>query len=79
VPGGVRADRDFERAELRNSLEQALQALPDRQRLILTLFEIDGESTDEIARMLKVSKVTIRWHLHQAKRTLRALLKEWVE
>jgi RNA polymerase sigma-70 factor (ECF subfamily) len=79
VPGGVRADRGVERAELRNSLEQALQALPERQRLILTLFEIDGQSTQDIASMLKVSQVTIRWHLHQAKRTLRTVLKEWME
>jgi len=77
--GGARPDRDTELSELRSSLDRALQALPDRQRLIVSLFEIDGRSTEEIAGMLKVSQVTIRWHLHQARRTLREILKGWKE
>jgi RNA polymerase sigma-70 factor (ECF subfamily) len=71
--------RDAERAELRESLDQALEKLPDRQRLIVTLFEIDGHSTEEVASMLNVSQVTVRWHLHQARRTLREALKGWME
>ena len=79
IPGGSRPDREAERSELRSSLSQALESLPDRQRLIVTLFEIDGRSTEEIASMLNVSQVTIRWHLHQARRSLREALKGWVE
>ena len=78
-PGGVSPDREVERAELKDSLGKALDALPARQRLIVTLFEIDGHSTEEVATMLKVSQVTIRWHLHQARRTLREALKGWAE
>jgi RNA polymerase sigma-70 factor, ECF subfamily len=70
---------DSERSELRQSLNDALRKLPDRQRLIVTMFEIDGHSTEEVARMLDVSPVTVRWHLHQARRTLRHALKGWVE
>jgi DNA-directed RNA polymerase specialized sigma24 family protein len=29
--------------------------------------------------MLSVSQVTVRWHLHQARRTLREALKGWME
>jgi RNA polymerase sigma-70 factor, ECF subfamily len=77
--GGVGPDREAERAELKDSLGKALEALPDRQRLIVTLFEIDGHSTEEVASMLEVSQVTVRWHLHQARRTLREALKGWAE
>lgn len=70
---------DAERAELRQSLGEALEKLPDRQRLVVTLFEIDGYSTEEVASMLSVSQVTVRWHLHQARRTLREALKGWNE
>jgi RNA polymerase sigma-70 factor (ECF subfamily) len=77
--GGVSPDREVERADLKDSLGKALEALPDRQRLIVTLFEIDGHSTEEVATMLEVSQVTIRWHLHQARRTLREALKGWAE
>ena len=79
LPGGPRPDREAERAELRSSLSRALEQLPDRQRLIVTLFEIDGHSTEEIAGMLKVSQVTVRWHLHQARRALREVVRGWVE
>jgi RNA polymerase sigma-70 factor, ECF subfamily len=71
--------RDAEQADLRQSLDKALQELPDRQRLIVSLFEIDGHSTEEVASMLSVSQVTVRWHLHQARRTLREALKGWME
>jgi RNA polymerase sigma-70 factor (ECF subfamily) len=79
IPGGSRPDREAERSDLRSSLEVALESLPERQRLIVTLFEIDGRSTEEIASMFNVTQVTIRWHLHQARRALRAALKDWAE
>jgi RNA polymerase sigma-70 factor (ECF subfamily) len=78
-PGGARPDRDAERTELGQSLNRALERLPDRQRLIVSLFEVDGHSTEEVANMLNVSRVTVRWHLHQARRTLREALRGWVE
>ena len=71
--------QDAERAELQKSLGEALEKLPDRQRLVVTLFEIDGHSTEEVAGMLSVSQVTVRWHLHQARRALREALKGWNE
>lgn len=79
VPGTARTDEEVERAELGDFLKRALDRLPDRQRLIVSLFEIDGHSTEEVASMLEVSQVTIRWHLHQARRTLREALRGWVE
>jgi RNA polymerase sigma-70 factor (ECF subfamily) len=78
-PGGTRPDREAERAELGVALTRAVEGLSERQRLIVTMFEIDGHSTEEIASMLKVSQVTVRWHLHQARRALREVLKGWVE
>jgi RNA polymerase sigma-70 factor (ECF subfamily) len=77
--GKSRPHQDAVRDELRQSLDKALQELPDRQRLIVSLFEIDGHSTEEVASMLSVSQVTVRWHLHQARRTLREALKGWME
>jgi RNA polymerase sigma-70 factor (ECF subfamily) len=78
-PGGSRPDRETERSELRSSLQRAMGQLPDRQRLIVTLFEIDGHSTEEVAEMLHISQVTVRWHLHQARKALRETLKGWME
>ncbi len=77
--GGSAPDRDTEHSEFRRSLRKALDALPDRQRMVVTLFEIDGLTTEEVAGMLGVSQVTVRWHLHQARRALREALKGWFE
>ena len=79
LAGASRPDRETERAELRRSLREAVARLPDRQRLIITLFEVDGHSTEEVADMLNVSQVTVRWHLHQARKALRGMLKGWSE
>jgi RNA polymerase sigma factor (sigma-70 family) len=79
IAGGVMPDRATESVELGHSLNRALAKLPDRQRLIVSMFEIDGHSTEEVADMLQVSQVTVRWHLHQARRTLREALKGWTE
>jgi RNA polymerase sigma-70 factor (ECF subfamily) len=64
----------LERQEVRDRFALALAALPPRQRLIITRFEVDGLSTAEIAEELGITTETVRWHLHQARRALRAPL-----
>ena len=65
---------EAERTELRESLEAAVSQLPERQRVIVKLFELEGFSSPEIAEMLELSDGTVRWHLHQARQTLRLAL-----
>jgi RNA polymerase sigma-70 factor, ECF subfamily len=63
-----------ERVDLRERIDAAIAALPDRQRAIVQLFELEGFTGAEIAEMLGISAGTVRWHLHEAKRTLREAL-----
>ena len=72
-------DRDSERAELRDGLARALATLPDRQRTVVQLFDVDGFSGAEIAAMLGLSEGTVRWHLHQARAALRVSLRAFHE
>jgi RNA polymerase sigma-70 factor (ECF subfamily) len=65
---------DAERAETRARLAAAVAALPERQRTIIQLFEVDGFSSSEIGDMLGVAEGTVRWHVHAARRALRAAL-----
>ena len=65
---------EAERSELRERIEAAVAVLPDRQRAIVKLFELEGFSSPEIAEMLELSDGTVRWHLHQARQTLRVSL-----
>lgn len=63
-----------ERSELRGELARALATLPEQQRWIVELFEVDGFTGPEIAGILEIAEGTVRWHLHQARQTLRAAL-----
>jgi RNA polymerase sigma-70 factor, ECF subfamily len=67
-------EREAERGELRGRLRGAMAGLPERQRMIVELFELEGFSGAEIAAMLEISDGTVRWHLHEARKTLRESL-----
>jgi RNA polymerase sigma-70 factor (ECF subfamily) len=65
---------EAERASLKAAVSGALDRLPERQRQVVQLFELDGLSGVEIAEMLGLSPGTVRWYLHQGRRALRELL-----
>jgi len=67
---------DLERAELRETLQRAIEALPDDARQTLMLREVDGLSYSEIAELLGIPKGTVMSRLHYARRRVRALLAE---
>jgi RNA polymerase sigma-70 factor, ECF subfamily len=67
---------EAEGGEIRERFYRALADLPPRQRLVVWWFEVDGLDTAEIAAKLDVSQVTVRWHLHQGRRALRAALAD---
>ncbi len=70
--------RRLEQAELAQRVEAALQALPDRQRLALTMFHYEGLSMDEVGQMMGVSDEAVESLLSRARRTLRGVLAaEW--
>jgi RNA polymerase sigma-70 factor (ECF subfamily) len=55
-------------------LQDALATLSERQRLIVTMFDVDGLSSAEIGEMMELAPGTVRWHLHEARRHLRGVL-----
>lgn len=71
---GPSPEREAERAELRDRLRAALATLPERQRLVVELYELEGFSGPEIAEILEISDGTVRWHLHEARKALRQTL-----
>jgi len=68
-----------ESSEIRTRFRTALAALPKHQRLIVELSDIDGRSSTEIGEMLDLPRGTVRWHLHQARKTLRVALAPLLE
>lgn len=48
----------------------ALATLDPRRRAAIVLFELEGVAIPEIARLLGVSPVTVRWHLSRGRKEL---------
>jgi RNA polymerase sigma-70 factor (ECF subfamily) len=67
-------DEVLERREIRERFDAALASLSPRQRLIVTLFEVEEVPSSEIAARLGIAQETVRWHLHQARLLLRQAL-----
>jgi len=62
--------------ELRERLSAALATLPEIQRKVVLLYDLEGWKHDEIARLLNLPQGTVRSHLHHARRRLRQILGE---
>src|SRR5207245_4708455 len=72
VAGGVRPDRTAERRALAQRLREALAELPERRRVALVLFDVEGYSHAEIADVLGIPEGTVRSEVFHARRRLRA-------
>ena len=84
--GPARALEDRERAEAIQTLRAALQQLPERDRLILTLRFLDGMDYRAIGEALDLNPESVGQFLHRAKQKLaeqvphlRAFLPETVD
>jgi RNA polymerase sigma-70 factor (ECF subfamily) len=61
--------------ELRDELREALHALPERQRLVVTLRDVEGLDACEVCELLDLSAGNERVLLHRGRARLRALLE----
>jgi len=69
-------DRGHEAAVIARSLvRSALDRLPPRRRAIVVLYEIEGTPIADIASLLGVAPVTVRWHLSRGRHQMSAILK----
>jgi RNA polymerase sigma-70 factor (ECF subfamily) len=64
--------------ELQEKLNEALQKLSFKHRTVITLFEIDQLSHQEIADIMECSVGTVRSRLHYAKQQLQAFLSDYL-
>jgi RNA polymerase sigma-70 factor (ECF subfamily) len=55
----------------------ALRELPERQRTAIVLFDVEGYSHAEIAKVLGVPEGTVRSDVFHARRALREPLAAW--
>lgn len=67
-------ERAFEAAEEAAGLRAAIEALPEKYRVVITLFHLQGKQYEEIAEVLGLPLGTVKTHLFRAKDLLRAAL-----
>jgi RNA polymerase sigma-70 factor (ECF subfamily) len=69
------ADAVIVAAETRRHLAAALAGLPARQRIVVTLRDAEGYTSDEVCDLLSISPANQRVLLHRGRATLRATLE----
>lgn len=68
--------KSFEERELREQLADAIQGLPERERLVVSLYYVERLTMKEIAAVLSVSETRIsQLHAQAVKRLRRAMLR----
>jgi RNA polymerase sigma-70 factor (ECF subfamily) len=56
------------------TVRAALARLSPRRRAVIVLHELEGQPVRDVARLLGVAEVTVRWHLLAARRELARVL-----
>jgi RNA polymerase sigma-70 factor (ECF subfamily) len=77
-PRGV-PDERLLAAETRGVVEDAIAALPENQRAVITLRDVEGLSAEEACNVLGLSETNQRVLLHRARAKVRAALEQYLE
>ena len=64
--------------ETRAVVEDAIAALPDGQRAVISLRDIEGWSSEEVCELFSISEVNQRVLLHRARSRVRAALETYL-
>ena len=76
VDEGERPEEFSERQALSEMLQRALQILPDDQRTVIVLSDVQGLRYNEISETLGVSLGTVKSRMNRARRKLRDFMRE---
>ena len=68
--------RAMESVEMGQRLHEALQQLPERQRLAIVMFTIEQMPQKEVAASLGISVEAVKWHVFQGRKRLKEMLKD---
>lgn len=66
----------LESREMGKRLTEALNELPEKQRMAIIMFTIEEMPQKQVAEALECSVEAVKWHVFQGRKKLRELLKE---
>ena len=72
------AEQTLIHAQRRELISQAIATLPVKERASIVLRDIEGLSTEEVARILKSSSTTVRSQISSARRKIRAYCRGYL-
>jgi RNA polymerase sigma-70 factor (ECF subfamily) len=78
VTVGPAADSGALPKELHHAIGEAMEKLPDKQRLALILFSVEGLPQKEVAEILECSVELVKWNVFQARQKLKDLLADFL-
>jgi RNA polymerase sigma-70 factor (ECF subfamily) len=70
IGGGTMPDKHLAENEKMNEILEALDKLPDNQRIAFTLSKIDGYSNNEIAEIMKTTLIAVESLVSRAKKRI---------
>jgi RNA polymerase sigma factor (sigma-70 family) len=73
-PGEHTPHSRLELSETFENIQKIIQSLPEQQRMIIHLKDIEGYDLDEIAEIMELNMNTIRVNLSRARKKVRELL-----
>ena len=68
--------QQLEGKELGGRLREALEKLPEKQRVAIVMFTIEGMPQKDIAEALDCSVEAVKWHVFQGRKKLRETLRD---
>ncbi|MBL1293602.1 MAG: RNA polymerase sigma factor [Thiotrichales bacterium] len=76
IASDERIDESLERTDL---IEQALQTLSPKHRLVIELCYFSGYSTEEVGKIVQCPTNTVKTRLHHARKKVRSFVEESTE
>ena len=64
--------------ECRSAIDDAIAGLPDTQRQVITLRDVEGVSSEDVCNILEISETNQRVLLHRARTKVRRVLEPYV-
>ncbi|MCB9851338.1 MAG: sigma-70 family RNA polymerase sigma factor [Phycisphaerales bacterium] len=68
-----------ELGELSDAVQDAIDSLPEKQRLALVLFSIEGLPQKEVAEIMNCTVQLVKWNVFQARKSLREMLADHLD
>lgn len=65
--------------EMQAAIDAAMEQLPEKQRLSLVLFTIEGWAQKDIAEFLECSVENVKWNVFQARKRLKVMLGDLID